>query len=110
MLFDKPPGIAFETHQTVDGCSGRVAPRSHSVCCQVDWMTVGRRYPGESRFADLAMIGRIESKVERVGKVQREKSHYMASAKLSAEMFGQTVRGQLGLGEPPTLGTRCGVP
>ncbi len=98
MLFDKPPsGMAFETHQTVDDCNGRIATRRHSVCYQVDWITAGRRYPGEPRFPDLAMIGRIESEVERTGKVEREKRYYLSSAKLSAEMFGQAVRGHWGI-------------
>ena len=90
MLFDKPPsGMAFETHQTIDGCNGRIATRRHSVCYQVDWMTAGRRYPGEPRFPDLAMIGRIDSEVERTGKIERETRYYLSSAKLSAEKFGQ---------------------
>jgi len=98
MLFDKPPsGMAFETHQTVDGCNGRVATRRHSVCYQVDWMTAGRRYPGEPRFPDLAMIGRIDSEVERTGKVERETRYYLSSAKLTAEMFGQAVRAHWGI-------------
>ena len=98
MLFDKPPsGMAFETHQTVDGCNGRIATRRHSVCYQVDWMTAGRRYPGEPRFPDLAMIGRIDSEVERTGKVERETRYYLSSAKLTAEMFGQAVRAHWGI-------------
>jgi predicted transposase YbfD/YdcC len=98
MLFDKPPsGMAFETYQTVDGCNGRIATRRHSVCYQVDWMTAGRRYPGEPRFPDLAMIGRIDSEVERTGKVERETRYYLSSAKLTAEMFGQAVRAHWGI-------------
>jgi predicted transposase YbfD/YdcC len=98
MLFDKPPsGMAFETHQTIDGCNGRIATRRHSVCYQVDWMTAGRRYPGEPRFPDLAMIGRIDSEVERTGKVERETRYYLSSAKLTAEMFGQAVRAHWGI-------------
>jgi predicted transposase YbfD/YdcC len=110
-LFDKPPpGMAFETHQTVDGCNGRITTRRHSVCYQVDWMTAGWRYPGEPRFPDLTMIGRIDSDVERAGKVEHEKRYYMASTKLSAEMFGHAVRAHWGDREPPALGARCGVP
>jgi predicted transposase YbfD/YdcC len=98
MLFDKPPpGMMFETHQTVDGDNGRIATRRHSVCYQVDWMTSGRRYPGEPSFPDLAMIGRIESQVERAGKREHETRYYMASTKLSADMFGRAVRNHWGI-------------
>jgi hypothetical protein len=34
-------------------------------------MTSDRRYPGEPRFPGLAMIGRVESEVERDGNIQR---------------------------------------
>jgi hypothetical protein len=48
-------------------------------------MTAGRRYPGEPRSPDLAIIGRIDSEVARTGKVVREKRYYLSSTKLSAE-------------------------
>ena len=39
-------------------------------------MTARRRYPGEPRFPNLAMIGRIKSEVERASKLEREKRYY----------------------------------
>ena len=66
MLFSKPPaGLAFESHETVDGGNGRIAVRRHTVCTDVGWMSGDRRYPGEPRFPDLAMLGRVETEVER---------------------------------------------
>ena len=98
MLFNEPPsGVAFETNQTVDGCHGRIAIRRHSVCRDVDWMNSDRRYPGEPKFPDLAMIGRVETEVERDGKVEHEKRYYLCSTSLSAAMFGQVVRGHWGI-------------
>lgn len=35
-------------------------------------MSGDRRYPGEPRFPDLAMLGRIETEVERDGEIERE--------------------------------------
>lgn len=97
-LFNEPPsGVAFETDQTVDGCNGRIAIRRHSVCRDVDWMNSDRRYPGEPKFPDLAMIGRVETEVERSGKVEHEKRYYLCSTSLSAAMFGQAVRGHWGI-------------
>src|SRR5882672_2789978 len=64
MLFDQPPpGLTFETNETVDGCNGRIATRRHTVCHETGWMTSDRRYPGEPRFPDLAIIGRVETAV-----------------------------------------------
>src|SRR4030081_3184998 len=94
---EPPPGVAFETSVTVDGCNGRIATRRHTVCHETAWLTSDRRYPGEPRFPDLAMIGRVESEVERDGKIERETRYYMCSVSLRAEMFGRVVRGHWGI-------------
>src|ERR1700679_420939 len=60
-------------------------------------MNSDRRYPGEPRFPDLAMIGRVESEVERDGNIQRETRYYVSSAALSAAAFGRGVRGHWGI-------------
>ncbi len=94
LLFDRPPpGLAFDTSQTVDGCSGRITTRRHTVCHETAWLTSDRRYPGKPRFPDLAMIGRVESEVKRDGRIQRETRYYVCSTPLSAAMFGRVVRG-----------------
>lgn len=98
MLFDQPPpGLVFETSVTVDGCNGRIATRRHTVCHETTWLTSDRRYPGEPRFPDLAMIGRVQSAVERNGKIERETRYYVCSVALSADMFGRVVRGHWGI-------------
>jgi predicted transposase YbfD/YdcC len=98
MLFNNPPpGTVFEKHQTVDGCNGRIAIRRHTVCQDIDWMVADRRYPGEPKFPGLAMIGRVETEVERGGKVEYETRYYLCSIRLTAEMFGQAVRGHGGI-------------
>ena len=98
MLFNQPPsGLALETSVTVDGCNGRIATRRHTVCHEAAWLTSDRRYPGEPRFPDLAMIGRVESEVERDGKIERETRYYVCSVALGAEMFGRVVRGHWGI-------------
>ena len=98
LLFDKPPpGTMFETHEAVDGSNGRIATRRHCICTDVAWMTSDRRYPGEARFPDLAMIGRVETEVERDGKIERQTRYYVCSTVLSAEMFARVVRGHWGI-------------
>ena len=98
LLFDMPPaGTIFQTSQTVDGCHGRIAVRRHTVCSDVAWFTSDRRYPGEPRFPGLAMIGRVQTEVERDGGTQYETRYYFCSIKLTAEMFGRAVRGHWGI-------------
>jgi hypothetical protein len=72
-LFANPPDdVAFKTNATVDLTAGRIETRCHTVCHKVDRMTADRHYPGEPVFPDLAMIGRIETEVERNGKLEYE--------------------------------------
>ena len=98
MLFAQPPpGLTFETNETVDGCNGRIATRRHTVCHETGWMTSDRRYPGEPRFPDLALIGRVETEVERDGNIQRDTRYYVSSALMGAAMFGRVVRGHWGI-------------
>lgn len=98
MLFDKPPkGTIFLTNQTLDGGNGRIAIRRHTVCCDVTWMASDRRYPGEPLFPGLAMIGRVQTEVERAGETQYETRYYLCSIQLTAEMFGRAARGHWGI-------------
>jgi predicted transposase YbfD/YdcC len=94
---DAPPGTVFEAHQAVDGGNGRIATRRHTVCHSVSWMTSDRRYPGEPKFPDLAMLGRVETEVERGGKIEYESRYYLCSVQLTAETFGQALRGHWGI-------------
>lgn len=98
LLVDQPPpGLTFETSETADGCHGRIALRRHTVCHEIGWMTSDRRYPGEPRFPGLAMLGRVESEVERDGTIQRETRYYVSSARLNAATFGRVVRAHWGI-------------
>ena len=92
-----PPGLAIGTHETVDGGHGRVETRTHRVCHKVDWLFSDRRYPGEPRFPGLAMVGVVESRTERAGKVEREARYYLCSAKLDADTFARAVRSHWGI-------------
>ena len=92
---DPPPGLVHSTHPTTDADHGRVEERRHSVCHDVSWMWSDRRYPDEPRFPGLAMIGMVETRVERGGKVETEKRYYLSSAKLDAETFAKAVRTSL---------------
>ena len=97
-LFNDPANQAlFETEETVDLTGGRIETRRHTVCRKVDWMQSDRRYPGEPVFPDLAMLGRIETAVERNGKTERETRYYLCSIALCALMFARVVRAHWGV-------------
>jgi len=97
-LFNEPPDdVVFETTETVDLTGGRIETRRHTVCHTVDWMTSERHYPGEAVFPDLAMIGRIETEIERNGKIERETRYYLCSLALCALAFARAVRAHWGV-------------
>jgi predicted transposase YbfD/YdcC len=85
------------THTTVDGDHGRIEERRHVVCHNVDWLFSDRRYSDEPRFPGLAMIGMIESRMEREGKSTYERRYYLCSAKLDATTFARAVRAHWGV-------------
>ena len=97
-LFSDPPDdVAFETHATADLTGGRIETRRHTVCHTVDWMTSDRHYPGEPVFPDLAMIGRIETEVERNGRIECETRYCLCSLALCALTFARAVRAHWGV-------------
>ena len=59
---------------------------------ELDWLSSHRRYRGEPVFPDLAMIGRIEPEVERNGKIEYERRHYLCSLALCAVTFARAAR------------------
>ena len=97
-LFNDPPDdVTFETNETVELTAGRLETRRHTVCHKVDWMTSDRHYPAEPVFPDLAMIGRIETAVERDGKIEHETRYYLCSLALCALTFARIVRAHWGV-------------
>jgi predicted transposase YbfD/YdcC len=93
---DPPPG-AVDTFKTTDGDHGRLEERVHRVCHDVAWLFSDRRYAGEPAFPHLAMIGMVESRTERGGKVEHERRYYLCSAKLGADAFARVVRAHWGV-------------
>jgi predicted transposase YbfD/YdcC len=93
---DPPPG-ALDSFETVDGEHGRIETRRHAVCHDVAWLFSDRRYPGEPAFPGLAMLGMVESEVERGGKTSRERRYYLGSTGLDAGAFARAVRGHWGI-------------
>lgn len=92
-FFAEPPkAMLEEPFETIDNDHGRLEVRRHVVCHQVDWLFSDRRYPDEPGFPHLAMIGMVETRVERNGRSEREQRYYLSSAKLDAKTFAHAVR------------------
>lgn len=91
-FFAAADAAALDAHHTTDGDHGRIESRRHAVCHDVQWLLSDRRFPGEWRFADLAMIAMVEARAERDGKTTVERRYYLSSARLSARQFAAAVR------------------
>jgi predicted transposase YbfD/YdcC len=91
-FFADPGDLIADTHETCDNDHGRLERRRVSVCHDVAWLTSDRRYPDEPHMPHLAMIGLVETEVERNGRTERERRYYLASAKLDARTFAAAVR------------------
>lgn len=97
-FFAEPPTDLTQTPvETIDSDHGRLETRRHTVCHTVDWLFSDRRYPGEPRFPKLAMIGMVQTRVERNGKTEHERRYYLSSAKLDAKTFAHAVRAHWGI-------------
>jgi predicted transposase YbfD/YdcC len=94
---DPPASLLQAPFETIDNDHGRLEIRRHTVCHTLDWLFSDRRYPGEPRFPHLAMIGMVETKVERNGKTEHERRYYLSSAKLDARTFALAVRSHWGI-------------
>ena len=86
------PETTVERSKTVDADHGRIEVRRHAVCHNVGFLYSDRRHPGEFAMPDVAMIGMVESRTERSGKIEHERRYYLCSIKLDAETFGRAVR------------------
>jgi predicted transposase YbfD/YdcC len=97
-FFAEPPADMLEPlHETTDADHGRIEIRRHSVCHDVGWLFSDRRYPDEPSFPRLAMIGMVETSVERHGKTEQERRYYLSSATLDAKTFAHAVRAHWGI-------------
>ncbi len=90
--FETAPAHELDQDETVGKDHGRLEIRNHKVSKAVDWSGSDRSYPGTRRFPNLAVIGMVESSIEKKGTVSNERRSYISSRALSAEAFGQAVR------------------
>ena len=96
-FFADPASPLADTHETVDADHGRLEIRRHAVVHEVDWLFADPADPDRPAMPDLATIARVESEVERDGKISRSTRYYLSSARLSAERFAKAVRAHWGI-------------
>lgn len=68
-FFERKDIAACDCFETTDGDHGLIEVRRHKVSRDVSWLIIGQRFPGEPRFPAPAMVGMVEAKVERGGKI-----------------------------------------
>lgn len=95
--FDDPGAPTSDVCETTDANHGRLEIRRHRVCHDVAWLHALRGHPDNPAFPHLAMIGIVETEVERGGKVEREKRYYLSSIALDAQTFAKAVRAHWGI-------------
>ena len=66
--------------------------RRHQVWHGVAWLTPTRSEPDSAPLAGLAMVGMIETTVERAGRQRRDQRFYVSSRLLSAVQFADAAR------------------
>ena len=95
--FADPEAGKLPVLETIDGDHGRIEQRRHVVCHDVEWLFSDRRYADEPRFPGLAMIGMVETRVERGGQMAQDRRYYLCSARLDPATFARAVRAHWGV-------------
>lgn len=95
--FADAPEQELDIAQSLDKAHGRLEIRTHRVSRSVDWLGSDRAFPGAKRFPKLAVVGMIETQIEKKDRVSLERRYYIASRPLSAEAFADAARSHSGI-------------
>jgi len=95
--FATAPKRELDVAQSLDKAHGRLEIRTHTVSKAIDWIGSDRAFPGARRFPKLAIIGMIETQIEKKDKTSLERRYYISSRLLAAEAFGESVRSHWGI-------------
>lgn len=91
-FFGDPPEGSLAWFETTDHDHGRLEVCRHAVTHDVGWLFSDRRYAGEPTMPGLACLARVESRVERDGKITTATRYYLSSTRLTPERFAHAVR------------------
>jgi predicted transposase YbfD/YdcC len=97
LFFQNDENSFTDFYENVEGDHGRIETRRHTVCHDVRWILSDKRFPGEWKFEDLAMIAKVESRTEREGKICSDCRYYLSSMAMSAKQFAAAVRSHWGI-------------
>jgi predicted transposase YbfD/YdcC len=95
--FTTVPSDRLDTAVDLDKGHGRIEARTVTVTRAVDWLTGGRRFPGELRLPGVAAIVRVSSRTELKDRGRFDTRYYISSAPLTAKTAAQAVRGHWGI-------------
>jgi predicted transposase YbfD/YdcC len=95
--FDAAPADTLDTHQTVDADHGRIETRTHAVLHDVGWMGSDRKEPDHREMPGAAMVGRIQSHVEKNGQVSVFTRYFISSMPMNAQDFAIAARAHWGI-------------
>ncbi len=95
--FADAPEQELDVAQSLDKAHGRLETRTHKVSRSIGSVGSDRAFPAAKRFPKLAVIGMIETQIEKRDRVSRERRYYISSHPLSAEAFADSVRSHWGI-------------
>lgn len=109
-FFADPEADSCERCDSFESNHGRIETRRHAVCHQIDWLKSDRRFPGEWRFRDLAMIAMVEAEVQREGKLSIERRYFLILRKALGQALRHSRTRPLARRKPAALGYGCRLP
>jgi predicted transposase YbfD/YdcC len=96
-FFTTAPNDVLDRFIDLDKGHGRIEERTVTISREADWLSGGRRFPGELRLPAVATIIRVSSKTELKDRCRFDTRYYISSASLSAETAASAVRGHWGI-------------
>jgi predicted transposase YbfD/YdcC len=92
-FFADAPAQSLDTHAEVDKGHGRIEERIVRVSADIGWLDGDRRFPGEYRFPEIAVLASVEARVHEKGATRVQRRFYIASRKMGAADIARAVRG-----------------
>ena len=95
--FATAPAEALDVAGTLDKGHGRLEERTVTVSREADWLSGGRRFPGELRLPGAATVITVRSRTELKDRCRADTRYFISSASLTAKAAAAVVRGHWGI-------------